>query len=217
MTRVILPRLAPVLSTLGLLATDVRHELSRPCVGALDTMPSDRVQHLMDGLAESGRSRLEEAELPGLERALHFSMDLLYGNQSHALNIPLEAEDLLASNWPSRLHTRFEAIYRRRYGYDQPEQLVHARTIRLAAIGRLPQPRLARSQSGWSRPARPISERLTYLGDWIPTDVYRFEQLAPGETLSGPAVVDGDYTTVLLPSKCHAQVDPWGGLSIHDF
>jgi N-methylhydantoinase A len=217
MTRVIVPRLAPVLSTLGLLATDVRHELSRSCVGDLETIPSDKVQHLMDRLAESGRRRLQEAELPDLERALHFSVDLLYGNQAHALNIPLEAEDLLPGNWPLRLRARFEAIYRRRYGHDQPEQLVHAQTIRLAAIGRLPQPRLTRTQSGWTRPARPIGERLTYLDAWVPTAVYRLEQLAPGETLSGPAVVDGDYTTILLPSECHAQVDPWGGLSIHDF
>ena len=40
-------------------------------------------------------------------------------------------------------------------------------------------------------------------------------ELAPGEALSGPAVVDGDYTTVLLPPECHAEVDPWGGLIIY--
>jgi hypothetical protein len=29
--------------------------------------------------------------------------------------------------------------------------------------------------------------------------------------------VDGDYTTVLLPPECHAEVDPWGGLGIDVF
>jgi N-methylhydantoinase A len=215
MARVIVPRLAPVLSTLGLLATDVRHELSRPCVGKLEMMASEKVQRLMDELADSGRNRLGEAGIPELERALRFSVDLLYGNQVHTLNVPLEQGDLLPGNWPSRLRARFETVYRRRYGYYQPDQSMHARTIRLAAIGRLPNPQLAQSRAGLVRPAKPIGERLTYLGAWVPTAVYRFEQLAPGETLSGPAVVDGDYTTVLLPPECHAEVDPWGGLIIH--
>jgi len=215
MARVIVPRLAPVLSTLGLLTTDVRHELSRPCVGELEMMGSDKVQRLIDELADSGRSRLGEAGVPELERVLSFGVDLLCGNQVHTLNVPLEEEDLLPGNWPSRLRSRFETVYRRRYGYYQPDQPVHARTIRLAAIGRLPQLQLARSRAGVVGPAKPTGERLTYLGTWVPTAVYRLEQLAPGETLQGPAVVDGDYTTVLLPPECRAEVDPWGGLIIH--
>ncbi len=215
MARVIVPRLAPVLSTLGLLTTDVRHELSQPCVGSLDTMSSDKVQGLVDGLVDSGRDRLEEADIPEQERVLGFSMDLLYGRQVHTLNVPLEEEDLLPGNWPSRLQARFEMVYRERYGYYQPDQSVHARTIRLAAIGRLPQPQVARSQVDSVRPAKPIGVRLTYLGAWVPTAVYRLAQLAPGETLSGPAVVHSDYTTILLPPPCQAEVDPWGGLSIH--
>jgi N-methylhydantoinase A len=215
MARVIVPRLAPVLSTLGLLATDVRHEFSRPCVGELEAMPSEKVQGLIDELTDSGGNRLREADIPELGRVLRLSVDLLCGNQVHTLNVPLEEEDLLPGNWPSRLRARLEMIYRRRYGYYQPDQPVHARTIRLAAVGRLPQPALARSQIDSVRPAKPIGERPTYLGAWVPTAVYRLEQLAPGETLSGPAVVDGDYTTVLLPPQCQAEVDPWGGLSIH--
>ena len=215
MARVIVPRLAPALSTLGLLATDVRHELSRPCVGELEAMASDQVRRLIDELADSGQSRLVEAGIPEPERALVLSVDLLYGNQVHNQNVPLEEEDLLPGNWPSRLRARFETVYQRRYGYCQPDQPVHARTVRLAAIGRLPQPLLVRSQAGLVRPAKPIGERPTCLGAWVPTAVHRLEQLAPGETLSGPAVVDGDYTTVLLPPECHAEVDPWGGLIIH--
>jgi N-methylhydantoinase A len=172
------------------------------------------VRCLIDELADSGQSRLGETGITELEEVLRFSVDLLYGNQVHALNVLLEERDLLPGNWPSRLRTRFETVYRRRYGYYQPDQPVHARAIRLAAIGRLPQPQLDRGQKGMARPAKPIGERPTYLGAWVPTAVYRLEQVTPGETLSGPAVVDGDYTTVLLPPECHAEVDPWGGLSI---
>ncbi len=214
-TRVLVPRLAPVLSTLGLLATDVRHELSQACVGELAALPAAELQRPADSLAAEGRHRLAEAGVPQSARALSFSVDLLYANQVHPLTVPLERADLLPGNWPSRLRGRFEALYGARYGYHQPDQPVHIRAVRLASIGRLPHPQLAPRRTEAAPPAAPIGKRSIYLGTWVPASIYRLEQLVSGQTLSGPAVVDGDYTTVLVPPGCEAQVDWWGGLSIH--
>jgi N-methylhydantoinase A len=212
--RVVVPRLAPVLSALGLLATDVRQELARACVGELGVMPAAELQHLVDNLADEGQSRLDVAGVPSSNRLLNFSVDLLYANQVHALTVSLKTKDLLTGNWPSLLRTRFETAYHARHGYYQSDQPVHVRAVRLAAIGRLPRPQLARGSAGAARPALPVGERTIYLGDWTQACVYRLERLSPGEIIPGPAVVDGDYTTVLLPPGCGAEVDDWGGLII---
>jgi N-methylhydantoinase A len=208
-------RLAPVISALGLLATDVRHELVGACVGELGTMSVADIQRVLEGLVEEGNRRLASGGITDRDRVLDFSVDLLYGNQVYPLTVPLEDTDLLSDNWPSCLRSRFEAIYCARYGYDQPDQPVQARAIRLTAIGRLQRPQLATSTPGSARSTVPIGERPVYLGEWVPASVYVFEDLVPGERFSGPAVVDGNYTTVLLPPGCHAEVDPWGGLIIH--
>jgi N-methylhydantoinase A len=213
--RVVVPRLAPVISALGLLATDVRHELVGACVGELGTMSVADIQRVLEGLVEEGNRRLASGGITDRDRVLDFSVDLLYGNQVYPLTVPLEDTDLLSDNWPSCLRSRFEAIYCARYGYDQPDQPVQARAIRLTAIGRLQRPQLATSTPGSARSTGPIGERPVYLGEWVPASVYVFEDLVPGERFSGPAVEDGNYTTVLLPPGCHAEVDPWGGLIIH--
>jgi N-methylhydantoinase A len=212
--RVVVPRLAPVLSALGLLAADIRYELVQPCVGELGVLPVAEPQRLIHWLAEEGRHCLATAGVPEPARILKFSVDLLYANQVHALNVPLEAADVTPENWPDRLRSRFEAAYGARYGYHQPDQPVKARVVRLSAVGQLPRPRLAGGGANLSRPAQPVGERTVYLGHWRGLAVYRLEQLSPGETLAGPAVVDGDYTTVLLPPGYDARVDPWGGLII---
>jgi N-methylhydantoinase A len=150
-----------------------------------------------------------------MAREFNFGIDLLYANQVHVLTIPLEPEDLATDGWLSQLRIRFEKSYRTRYGYHQPGQPIHIRTVRLAAVGRLPRPKLTEGTSGSTQPVQPVGERSVYLGEWVTASVYNLKGLQPGRRrVSGPAVVDGEYTTVLLPPDCSAEVDPWGGLII---
>jgi N-methylhydantoinase A len=213
--RVIVPKLAPFLSTLGLLATDTRYELAQACVGELDALSVAELRHIIDSLSEEGQYHLDAAGIPESARTLDFSADMLYANQVESLNVRLDMEDFRSDNWSARLRTRFDAHYRTHYGYHQPVQPVHMRTIRLSAIGRLPQPQLEQGRIERTRPAQPVGTRLIYLDEWVQAPLYRLEALSPGEMLSGPAIVEGTYTTILLPEKCEATVDLWGGLTIH--
>jgi N-methylhydantoinase A len=53
--RVVVPRLAPVLSALGLLAADVRYELAAACVGELGKMAVARPRQIVEHLMKQGR------------------------------------------------------------------------------------------------------------------------------------------------------------------
>ena len=44
--------------------------------------------------------------------------------------------------------------------------------------------------------------------------VYRFDALAPGQTIAGPAIVESAMTTVLLRPGDRATVTPQGWLDI---
>jgi N-methylhydantoinase A len=211
--RVVVPRMASTLSTLGLLAANVRYELATACVGELRGMVVARLRRIVEHLIKQGYRRLAAAGVPEANRTLNLSADLLYANQVHALTVPLEEADL-TDDWPDQLRVRFDDSYRARYGYYQPNQAVHIRALRLAAVGRLARPRLLNNGQNATLSTGPVRERAIYLGEWVQATVLRLEGLAPGERLSGPAVIDGDYTTVLLPPECGAEVDPWGGLII---
>jgi N-methylhydantoinase A len=172
-----------------------------------------RPRRILEGLGKEGQHLLAAAGVPEENRVLHLSADLLYANQVHALTVPLEEGDL-TDNWPDRLRARFEQSYRARYGFQQPDQPLHARAFRLAAIGLLPRPRLANGRPETTSSTGPTGMRPIYLGEWVQATIYRLEGLMPDERFSGPVVVDGDFTTVLLPPDCEAEVDPWGGLVV---
>jgi len=213
--RVVVPCLAPVLSALGLLTTDVRHEISQGYVGELEATLAPELSRLIAGLTQEGTHRLAAAGVPDMAREFNFGVDLIYANQVHVLTVPLEPEDLATDGWLSQLRICFEKLYRKRYGYNQPDQPIHIRTVRLAAVGRLLRPNLTEDISGSTQSVQPVGERSVYLGKWVTASVYNLEGLRPDRRrLSGPAVVDGEYTTVLLPPGCSAEVDRWGGLII---
>jgi N-methylhydantoinase A/oxoprolinase/acetone carboxylase beta subunit len=47
------------------------------------------------------------------------------------------------------------------------------------------------------------------------TDIYDSEALGPGVTLSGPALVEGPATSVLIPSAWRLKVDAYGNYIVN--
>jgi N-methylhydantoinase A/oxoprolinase/acetone carboxylase beta subunit len=46
--------------------------------------------------------------------------------------------------------------------------------------------------------------------DFRPTPIYTYESLRPGNTVAGPAIVEGEYTTLVVPAALHFSIDNRG-------
>ncbi len=58
-----------------------------------------------------------------------------------------------------------------------------------------------------------IGERLAYWpekGKWIDTPVFQFEQLQPGNVVIGPAILEAELTTVVIPTEQKLSIDKHG-------
>ncbi len=80
--------------------------------------------------------------------------------------------------------------------------MVELVTLRLAAKGRLPRPALVES------PAMPggsaLGQRRVFLADsWGEAAVWRREAIDAGTRITGPAIVEEEYTTVYLAPGWH--------------
>ena len=65
------------------------------------------------------------------------------------------------------------------------------------------------------RPAKLPSRAVRFLGgDWIDTDVWRLEAIPEGETLTGPAIVESDFTSIVIDPGAKASRDARGNLVI---
>jgi N-methylhydantoinase A len=212
LTRVIVPRVAAVLSAWGMLATDLRFEVARSHVGDTSALDGATVKHLFEEMEAEGLARLR-ASYTGPVRTAR-SVDMRYGEQVFEIAVPLDGVDWSTADPLPQIVSRFHRCHEALYTYAMPEQesvLVNARVTVSGVLEELPQePRLSAGP-----PAAPIGERRIYFDSgWVDAAVYDFETLAPGQQIAGPAIVESAMTTVLLRPSDRARVTEHGWLDI---
>jgi N-methylhydantoinase A len=209
--RVVVPRVAAVLSAWGMLATDLRFEVARSHIGDTRTLDSGALKRLFDEMEAEGFARLR-ASFDGPARATR-SADMRYGEQVFEIAVPLDGVDWTKADPLPEIVEWFHRRHEELYTYCLPDQetvLVNARVAVSGMLASLPQePALPPAP-----PTAPRSERRIYLDDWVMAPVYDFDGLARAQTLSGPAIVESATTTILLRPGESATVTPLGWLDI---
>jgi N-methylhydantoinase A len=209
--RVIVPRVAAVLSAWGMLATDLRFEVSKSHIGDARALDGAAVKRLFDDLQVEAMRRLR-ASFAGPARVRR-AVDMRYGEQVFEIVVPLDDVDWSAVDPLPQIVARFHRRHEALYTYAMPEQeavLVNARVTVSGILEELPQePELPAAL-----PAPAAGERCICLDDWVMAPVYRFDALAPGQHVAGPAIVESAMTTVLLRARDDATVTPRGWLDI---
>jgi len=208
--RVVVPRVAAVLSAWGMLATDLRFEIARSHIGDTKTLDGGALKRLFEEMETEGFARLR-ASFDG-PAWVSRSVDMRYGEQVFEIAVGLDGVDWMTDPMPEiveRFHRRHEELYT----YCLPDQetvLVNARVAVAGILSALPQePSLPEAA-----PVDPRVERRIYLDSWIPAAVYDFDHLAPGQAIAGPAIVESAMTTVLIRPSDRATVTPLGWLDI---
>ncbi|WP_431272364.1 hydantoinase/oxoprolinase family protein [Dankookia sp. P2] len=209
--RAAVPLFAAGLSAWGMLHTDLRYELTRSAVTP-GGMPSDAaLRALFDGLEAEGRGRMRAWH--GGETAARRSADMRYGEQVFEIAVPLDGVDWAGPGLGGQIRAAFHARHRALFTYDLPEEEVVLVNARLAVVGVLPRHEAAGGAAGAA--AAPVAQRRIRLdGAAVLAPVHRFEALAPGQPVAGPAIVESATTTVLLRPGDAARMDARGWLEI---
>jgi N-methylhydantoinase A len=211
LARVVVPRVAAVLSAWGMLATDLRFEAAKSHIGDARALDGAEVKHLFAELEADAMRRLRASHAGSVR--VHRSADMRYGEQVFEIAVPLDDVDWSAADPLPQIVARFHRRHEALFTYAMAEQecvLVNARVAVAGILAALPQePSLAPAP-----PAPPAGERRIFLDDWIAAPFFRFEALAPAQTVAGPALIDAATTTVLLRPGDIAVVTSHGWLDI---
>jgi N-methylhydantoinase A len=219
MRRVIVPRYPGLFSALGLLAAGVRATYSRSLVAPLDAATLVNARSAADDLTGEARAALQQQGVAAADVHVVVELDVRYVGQSFDLTIPFDGDEVA-------LAQAFHARHEQRYGYASRDERVELATVRVASMssrayrGRAitpaieAVPRQARDDTGGRR----IGIRQVWdAGAFVDAAVYDREQLAPGATFAGPAIVEQYDTTTWVPGGWSARTDDAGNLLLeHD-
>ncbi len=214
MRTIVVPRHPGVLSTFGLLGTEVRNDYARTSLQKPPDYDLAAVRAVYAELEGQAEAWLRDEGVPAEARRRQRLADLRYRHQGFEITVPWLERDLDVDALIERFHVRHERLYT--YALrDAPVEIV---TLRVAASGRvrrfaLPSQRAARAQDG----ARTrVSRRRVYIAGrgWTDCPCLDRQTLVAGAVVNGPAIVEQlDSTTVVRPGQ-RASVDRFGNLVI---
>jgi len=201
MDGVIIPPFAGVFSAVGLLLSPPRADIARSVlITGGDT-----------GALDAAAARVEAGAVsalggPGVTTVIS---DVRYRGQSHETSVPYA----VGESWEV-LAERFHAAHRQRNGFDRPGDPIEVVTLRAEAVG---EPALR-----WEDIPTPVSSGDPRTGDRnvltsegrMTASVWWRPGLAPGDEVTGPAVIEeAEATTYLGPGE-RAVVHESGALEV---
>ena len=215
--KVYIPASAPVLSAYGMLNTDIKYDFFRSYPVSLDRVELDELRAILDELGDQGRDKLADQGLSDEAVEIQYFADMRYLDQIYEVTVPLPDPALPDSEFIARLTSNFHRRYEELYSYNQQSQEVRLVTLRVTVAGKLPRmahPSTGSGRDGDKSAASPVSSRRVYLGEWTEASTYAADSLPAGTEIAGPAILESDFTTVLVWPGDHARVDSMGGVQL---
>jgi N-methylhydantoinase A len=201
-TRIVVPPLAGVFSSLGLLVAPLSVDLSRSYPMTLGARGWDDVEAVFEAMRHDGLALLAEAGVGADSVTAHRRVDMRYAGQGFEIPVEIGPE---VRSW-KMLADAFSAGYRSLFGRTMQGVEVEAVTWRLGLAG----PVRAVGLPRWTgRGPATKGDRAI----WVPergrirVPVYDRYALGPGTRFEGPAIIEEAESTVVAWGPCAISVD----------
>lgn len=214
---VMIPAQPGALSAYGILVSDVVKDYSRTLLWRFAGQGSQAVaraklQKEFSRLEAAARKEFRTEQWSGAPR-FERSLDLRYRGQGYEINVPVTTNTT----------AHFEAEHQRRYGYRHTGREIELVTLRLRARLLTPQPPRQQRKAASPRDGRRSSSRMLpvervpvfFRDKAVIAPVFEREDIVPGRSMTGPAVITEYSATAVIPPGKKFWVDESGNLLIN--
>ncbi|PZS36035.1 MAG: 5-oxoprolinase [Pseudonocardiales bacterium] len=207
-------------SAFGLLTVDVKNDYVRTAVRRHDDLDPSSAEELFTDLRTQAATALALEGFPEAEHHFVRTADLRYYGQAFEVRVPVENGPLDAAG-ADGVAGRFHDAHRALYGYDFRDDLsqhVEWVNLRVSGIGPIHRPELRQLPPGDGAASRARTGTRPVCIDaeigYVDTAVYWRADLAPGDVICGPAIIEEYGSTVPLHPGYRARVDGYGNLLV---
>lgn len=216
--RVIIPTNSAVFSALGMLLTDIRRDFTLTDLQPLVNGSASAVRRTFEQMEDHAREEFAATGMNQAELTFSHYLDLRYAGQEHTVKVPLsDWESLSTPGGIAGLIKSFHSLHETRYTFRLTDAAVEVVNFHLVATVHIvkPKPQL--------RPTTSAKVEQAFLGNRdayfehdgvLDASIYDAAKLEPGMRLNGPAIVQDDSSSLVLPPRHRLSVDSYGNLII---
>ncbi len=207
MERVLIPRYPGHLSALGQMLADLRKDFVKAWGGRLGDISPDQLTSEAEALRSEGTKSLVRDGIPSGRHRHEFTLDMRYAGQSFTLGIPWSR----ATPGFTALRAAFDLRHEETFGYADRSNEAEIVNIRLVSIGETDKPKLDHRIEARRAPDGEL--RKVWFGGWQDTVIFRRHELPPGFVFAGPAIVEEEGGTTIVPPGWSIRTDEGGAMT----
>jgi N-methylhydantoinase A len=213
--RLLVPKLSPTFSALGLLLAPLLVDELRSYITPMDRVDLRRVNRLFAEMEASARAALEPAGLAGQRVRCHRLANLCYPGQTFDIPVPVVGQTgELTAKAISATIERFHDAHEKLHTYASRDEVPILRGLRVQATGHSRKPTLPRAPRAGGKSARVGARKAYFDGRFVTTPVFDGTRMSPRATLSGPAIIEEPFTTIVVYPEQRATVDEHGNYHV---
>jgi N-methylhydantoinase A len=201
--RVVVPRYPGVAAALGLLATDIRHDLRRSWLRPVAEIAPVDLDAELERLEREASALLATSASVTTAHRVDYELDMRYRGQAYNLTVAFAGRPVTAAAVAEAV-ARFEEEHRRLYDYTPAVTETEIVTLRARAVACIPAVDwdVAEDGAGSSAPTgRPI-----HAGSWRPWTLVSRAALRPGDEVGPETIVEQEDATVVVPAGWSGRV-----------
>ncbi|GAA3567275.1 hydantoinase/oxoprolinase family protein [Nonomuraea rosea] len=209
---IVVPPTAATFCALGAAGADLRRDFARSLRRPLDAESAARLTGVLAELSAQARDWLTEQSGDGAASVarLSSSADMRYSGQAYELRVALEPYRLDAGTIAEAFHAEHERLY----GFRDQSARIELGTARLGVVAPVAELPPAAAPRGTGDPGPAGHRPVLLAGAWHDAGVYLRASLGVGDAFDGPAIVEQDDTTVVVPPGWSGDVDGAGNLHL---
>jgi len=212
---IVVPRFPGILAAMGLLSSNVLHAYSTSIVRTVVDIPHDLLEERFRALEARALIQLSEEGFSQPSVVLKRYAECRYTGQGYEVRVEAQPGPVDVP-WIETLVEAFHSAHEREYAHKFQEGKVELVTVGLEAIGLL-QPLRLPEMADDGRRSIPVGKRPVWFeeaSDMVSTTIHARHSLGRGAILEGPALVEQEDSTVLIPPGTTALTDSAGNITV---
>ena len=206
-TRVLIPRAAPVFSALGLLIADYRVDLQLAHVSPIRLVDPAQLHRMLTDLSAEAVAELNPAQLNPDQIEIQLFVQMAYPGQNFDMSVPVPSAGE-TSEFLVELIERFHDQHLAERGFAFRENSPLLRGVRALVTGSTPHPpTLAESAGVKDLEGARTGYRPVHFGSgFVESPTFDGGLLGAGIRVTGPALIEERFTVIVIPPGWTAEL-----------
>jgi N-methylhydantoinase A len=210
--QVVVPARPGTLCARGALVSPVRGDFVRTVYRAMADLSEEALAEIIASLEEEATSWLKQVEGNGVDYRLDVVAAMRYRGQAWEVDVPLDTGSA-GESVSGSLAARFHEVHNRLYGHADSTGQVELIDVHASVFAARPRPGGPDSEPSQQGSSPPPGARLVRLsGVHSEAAIYQRQQLEVGQEIRGPAIIEQEDTTTVVPGGFWSTQDAVGNL-----